>query len=360
MTTGTTMTATMTTTHDNGDDDNGDDDDDEEEAPPLVDLVSGRFITLLDAAGDGAYNRTRTLATGYGATVQATATAEVGGRDNVFVMGASADLADVDFTTSSEVGSLTPERGVAGLGAPGQPVWPRRRRPVQHRHRHRQPGRGAVPQQHTLGDRPRPPDRVGTLQPGQHRHCRPPRDVARRRARVRALQPRRGRGLPGRRRRVGVRAVLRVEPRPHRGRAELRRPRRAVPGAERLHLRPAPRAGGGAVRRGRAPGPVGRGRLVCHGLSDRHRRRHPVHRLARAHRDRLLPERRRHPADGARPRARAAPTPGLAGTSATGCSTRPSSRRCCCRATRRSTTPPPTRASRSSRATGCPVSRATA
>ena len=99
---------------DDGDDDH--DDDDEEEATPLVDVVSGRFITLLDAAGDGAYNRSRTLATGYGATVQATATAEVGGRDNVFVMGASADLADVDFTTSSEVGSLTPERGVAGSG----------------------------------------------------------------------------------------------------------------------------------------------------------------------------------------------------------------------------------------------------
>ena len=104
---------------DNGDDDhddNGDDDEQEEEATPLVDVVSGRFITLMDAAGDGAYNRTRTRATGYGATVQATATAEVGGRDNVFVMGASADLADVDFTTSSEVGSLTPERGVSGSG----------------------------------------------------------------------------------------------------------------------------------------------------------------------------------------------------------------------------------------------------
>ncbi len=102
---------------DNGDDDDDDDDgDEEEEATPLVDVVSGRFITLLDAAGDGAYNRTRTLATGYGATLQATATAEVSGRDNVFVMGASADLADVDFTTSSEVGSLTPERGVDGSG----------------------------------------------------------------------------------------------------------------------------------------------------------------------------------------------------------------------------------------------------
>ena len=103
---------------DNGDDDHDDHDDhdDEEEATPLVDVVSGRFITLLDAAGDGAYNRSRTLAAGYGTTVQATATAEVGGCDNVFVMGASADQADVDFTTSSEVGSLTPERGVAGSG----------------------------------------------------------------------------------------------------------------------------------------------------------------------------------------------------------------------------------------------------
>ena len=101
---------------DNGHDDDDSDDDDEEEATPLVDVVSGRFITLLDAAGDGAYNRTRTLAAGYGATLQATANARVGGRDNVFVMGASADLADVDFTTSSEVGSLTPERGVAGSG----------------------------------------------------------------------------------------------------------------------------------------------------------------------------------------------------------------------------------------------------
>ena len=103
----------------NGDDDGeGDhnDDDDDEAALPLVDVVSGRFITLLDAAGDAAFNRTTTLAQGYGATVQATATAEVGDRDNVLVIGASADLADVDFTTVSEVGTLTPERGVAGSG----------------------------------------------------------------------------------------------------------------------------------------------------------------------------------------------------------------------------------------------------
>ena len=102
--------------HADDDDDHGDDDDDEEEATPLVDLVSGRFITSLEAAGDGAYNRTTTLAQGYGATVQATATSGAGARENVFVVGVSADLADVAFESSSEAGSLTPDRGVSGSG----------------------------------------------------------------------------------------------------------------------------------------------------------------------------------------------------------------------------------------------------
>ncbi len=107
---------------DHGDDDDhdhdGDDDDhdEEEEATPLVDLVSGRFITSFDAAGDGAYNRTTTLAQGYGATVQATATTGAGARENVFVVGVSADLADVAFESSSEPGSLTADRGVSGSG----------------------------------------------------------------------------------------------------------------------------------------------------------------------------------------------------------------------------------------------------
>ena len=100
--------------HGHGDDD--DDHDDEEEATPLVDLVSGRFITSLDAAGDGAYNRSTTLAQGYGATVQATATTGAGARENVFVVGISADLADVAFESSSEPGSLTADRGVSGSG----------------------------------------------------------------------------------------------------------------------------------------------------------------------------------------------------------------------------------------------------
>ena len=104
--------------HDADDDHDGDDEDgdDGDEATPLVDLRSGRFLTSLDAAGDAAFNRTTTRARGYGATLQATAATTVGTRDNVFVMGASADLADVAFGSSSEIGTLTAERGVDGSG----------------------------------------------------------------------------------------------------------------------------------------------------------------------------------------------------------------------------------------------------
>ena len=100
---------------DDGDDDDNGDDDDDVAAAPLVDPRTGEFITA-EAGGDGAYNRTRTLARGYGGTVQATARIPVGERENVLVIGAFADGADVDFTSSSEVGRLTPERGVAGSG----------------------------------------------------------------------------------------------------------------------------------------------------------------------------------------------------------------------------------------------------
>lgn len=102
------------------DDDDGDDDhdgDDDEEAHPLVDVNSGRFITEDDTEGNAAYNRTTTRSKGYGATLQATAATTHGsGRENVLVLGVSADLADVGFTSSSEVGTLTPERTVDGSG----------------------------------------------------------------------------------------------------------------------------------------------------------------------------------------------------------------------------------------------------
>ena len=95
-------------------DDNGDDDDDE--ARPLVDVQTGRFITADDAEGDAAYNRTTTRSKGYGATVQAIAATAVGAGENILTLGVSADLADVGFTFTSEVGTLTPDRTVAGSG----------------------------------------------------------------------------------------------------------------------------------------------------------------------------------------------------------------------------------------------------
>ena len=83
---------------------------------PLVDARTSQFITEDDAEGNGAFNRTTTRAKGYGVTFQATAANELAGRDNVLTLGVSADLADVAFTSNSEVGTLTPDRTVAGSG----------------------------------------------------------------------------------------------------------------------------------------------------------------------------------------------------------------------------------------------------
>ena len=99
---------------DSDDDDDGDDDDDA--AQPLVDARTGRFVTEDDTAGDAAFNRTTTRSQGYGATLQATAATELAGRENVFTLGVAADMADVGFTSTSEVGTLTPDRTVTGSG----------------------------------------------------------------------------------------------------------------------------------------------------------------------------------------------------------------------------------------------------
>ena len=82
----------------------------------LVDVVTGRFITQDDAEGDGALNRSLTRSKGYGASVQATSVSRIGERENTLVVGASADLADVDFASNGEVGALTGDREVTGSG----------------------------------------------------------------------------------------------------------------------------------------------------------------------------------------------------------------------------------------------------
>jgi iron complex outermembrane receptor protein len=83
---------------------------------PLVDVVTGRFITTDDADGDAAFNRTSTQTQGFGAGVQTATTTAVGDRDNLLLFGATADLANVDFTFDSEVGTLRADRSVAGSG----------------------------------------------------------------------------------------------------------------------------------------------------------------------------------------------------------------------------------------------------
>ena len=97
----------------------GDDDGDDLGAPvgtmldrALVDIGTGAFITEADAEGNAAFNRTSTQSQGYGATLQASATRD----NNLLVLGASADLADVAFVSNSEVGTLTADRSVAGSG----------------------------------------------------------------------------------------------------------------------------------------------------------------------------------------------------------------------------------------------------
>jgi outer membrane receptor protein involved in Fe transport len=92
------------------------DDTDEDEAQPLVDVVTGRFITVDDAEGDAAFNRTTTSSNGYGATLQATGAMTLDGRENLLIVGVSADLADVAFGSNSEIGTLTPDRTVTGAG----------------------------------------------------------------------------------------------------------------------------------------------------------------------------------------------------------------------------------------------------
>lgn len=96
--------------------DDGNGSEEEPDESPLVDVATGRFITTDDATGDGAFNRSDTATEGYGGTLQATARSTLAAREYVFMVGASADLADVAFGSHSEVGTLTRERSVTGSG----------------------------------------------------------------------------------------------------------------------------------------------------------------------------------------------------------------------------------------------------
>jgi iron complex outermembrane receptor protein len=101
-----------------GDDDENDESSeiDNSDEQPLVTVQTGEFITQNETDGTGAFNRSQTQTTGYGGTIQATATTGENDRTNVLVLGLSADLANVDFVSNSEIGNLTDHRTVAGSG----------------------------------------------------------------------------------------------------------------------------------------------------------------------------------------------------------------------------------------------------
>ncbi|HJO38355.1 MAG: TonB-dependent receptor [Vicinamibacterales bacterium] len=83
---------------------------------PVIDRTTGAFIPSADGMGDAAFNRTTTDGTGYGGSVQTRLTSRWQDRENVLLLGAALDDADVDFNSTTEVGSLTPARTVDGSG----------------------------------------------------------------------------------------------------------------------------------------------------------------------------------------------------------------------------------------------------
>ncbi len=83
---------------------------------PLIDRTTGAFVPSTAATGDGAFNRTLTDSTGYGGSVQARLAGRWQSRDNVLLLGAALDDTDVNFSSTTEVGTLTPTRTVAASG----------------------------------------------------------------------------------------------------------------------------------------------------------------------------------------------------------------------------------------------------
>ncbi|MDI3306824.1 MAG: TonB-dependent receptor [Acetobacteraceae bacterium] len=88
-----------------------------EDDTPLI-SSSGQPLpaSLLGGGAAGVLNRTRTHSTGAGGAVQLTSTATILGRGNTLVAGLAFDHANTDFTAGTELGVLTPDRTVIGLG----------------------------------------------------------------------------------------------------------------------------------------------------------------------------------------------------------------------------------------------------
>jgi iron complex outermembrane recepter protein len=81
----------------------------------LVDQ-NGKRITESESVESAINNRTKTVQNSMGGTAQMAFTKPVLGKENQFILGVNLDGGKSDFTSSIELGQLTPERGTIGSG----------------------------------------------------------------------------------------------------------------------------------------------------------------------------------------------------------------------------------------------------
>lgn len=88
----------------------------DDDGPVLFNQLGTPIADFLNGGIPGAFNRTFTSSTGLGGSLQLTEKARLFDRSNHLVAGFSYDRGNVGFSASSEVGTLTPDRTVAGSG----------------------------------------------------------------------------------------------------------------------------------------------------------------------------------------------------------------------------------------------------
>jgi iron complex outermembrane receptor protein len=83
---------------------------------PLVGLNGLQVPDILNGAVPGSIDRTATAATQFGGSAQVTTTGKLFGHDNQLVVGAALDHGNVNFTASSELGTVGSDLFVTGTG----------------------------------------------------------------------------------------------------------------------------------------------------------------------------------------------------------------------------------------------------
>lgn len=89
---------------------------DEEEQALLIDAGGKSIADMLGGGDYGVFNRGTIKTRSEGVLAQLVSEQELGGHTNQFVIGFSYDASESDFATSTELGELTDDRSVSGLG----------------------------------------------------------------------------------------------------------------------------------------------------------------------------------------------------------------------------------------------------